>query len=230
MTAAAGIELDHVILFCGVGAPEGDALLGRGIHEGPGNSHPGQGTVNRRFFFRNTYLELLWVENFAEAQSPEVLPEGLWNRWVHRHDGVCPFGLVFRPSSKDATAPFASWSYTPRYFPKGFSIEVGRDIPGNEPLLFYLPFARPLLVEDVAPMPGGVEIGTICATTIHLPQTASLSPALQALVVAGVVAVEPGREYLVDLEQVLGAREIIDLRPKLPVRFLPATLASAPAH
>ena len=129
MTAAAGVELDHVILFCGAGAPEGDALLGRGIHEGPGNSHPGQGTVNRRFFFRNTCLELLWVENFDEARLPEVLPTGLWNRWANRNSAVsCPFGLVLRPATKDSVVPFPSWTYSPRYFPAGFSIEVGRDI------------------------------------------------------------------------------------------------------
>lgn len=68
MTAAWG-EVDHVIIFCDVGAPEADVLLARGLHEGPGNTHPGQGTANRRFFFPNVYLELLWVDHPAEAQS-----------------------------------------------------------------------------------------------------------------------------------------------------------------
>ncbi len=126
--------------------------------------------------------------------------------------------------------PFDSWTYVPRYFPPGFSIEVAKDVPPNEPLLFYLPFARPARVEDVAPMPGGAQIGTICATTLHLPKTAHLSPALESLVAQGVVAVEPGREFVVDLEHVLGTREIMDLRPKLPVRFLPASHVSPPAH
>ncbi len=219
---AGGVELDHVIFFCDVGAPEADALLGRGLHEGPGNTHPGQGTVNRRFFFRNAYLELLWVENFAEAQSPDAQRTQLYDRWANRANGACPFGLVFRPGPKSVAPPFPAWSYVPKYFPPGFSIDVAKDIPANEPLLFYLPFARASLVEDVAPMPGGAQIGAITGVTIHLRDTGSLSPALESLVGSGSVIVEPGQDFWVDLEYVMGAREIIDLRPKLPLRFLPA--------
>jgi hypothetical protein len=225
-----GIELDHIMFFCAPGAPEADALLGRGLHEGPGNSHPGQGTVNRRFFFRNLYLELLWVEGFDEAQFGEARRTQLWDRWINRANGCCPIGLVFRPGPKGSVTPFPSWKYVPKYFPAGFSIEVALGIPSNEPLLFYLPFAKPALVEDVAPMPGGVKIGSVSATRLHLPETSSLSPALNSLVAAGVVAVEPGREVLIDVHHELGSREIIDLRPQLPLRFLPAGSGFRPAH
>lgn len=224
----AGLELDHIIFFCAPAAPEADALIARGLHEGPGNSHPGQGTVNRRFFFRNLYLELLWVEDFDEAQAPEARRTGLWDRWINRHNGCCPLGLVFRPGPGATPAPFASWSYVPKYFPAGFSIEVARDIPPNEPLLFYLPFARPALVEDVAPPPGGVQIGAVTGTTLHLPDTTSLSPALNSLVKAGVISIEPGRERLVDIFHEGESREIIDLRPKLPLRFLSSAGAGTP--
>jgi hypothetical protein len=149
----AGVELDHIIFFCGAGAPEADALLGRGLHEGPGNSHPGQGTVNRRFFCRNVYLELLWVEDYEEAQAGEARRTGLWDRWINRHNGGCPIGLVFRPSVPGTPTPFPSWSYIPKYFPAGFSIEVAIDIPPTEPLLFYLPFAKPALVEALLANP-----------------------------------------------------------------------------
>jgi hypothetical protein len=217
-----GIELDHIIFFCAPGAPEADVLAGRGFHEGPGNSHPGQGTVNRRFFFRNAYLELLWVEGYDEAQAGEPRRTGLWDRWINRHNGCCPIGLVFRPSAPGTPTPFPSWSYVPRYFPAGFSIEVALDIPRNEPLLFYLPFARPALVEDVGSAPGGVQVGAISGASLHLPGTASLSPALNLVVASGAVAVEPGREILVDLFHANVSSEIIDLRPPLPLRFLPA--------
>jgi hypothetical protein len=221
-------ELDHIMFFCAPGAPEAEVLLGHGLHEGPGNSHPGQGTVNRRFFFRTVYLELLWIEDFDEAQSHEVRPTGLWDRWINRHNGTCPIGLVFRPGPVATPAPFPSWSYRPKYFPDGFSIEVARDIPANEPLLFYLPFARPALVEDVAP--GGVKIGPVTGFTLHLPETTGLSPALNSLVAAGAVSVEPGREVLVDIQHQTDRREIIDLRPQLPLRFLPVERRARPAH
>jgi hypothetical protein len=222
-------ELDHIMIFCDFGAPECGALIEQGFHEGPGNSHPGQGTANRRFFFPNVYLEMLWIENRVEAQSAESRPTGLWDRW-QRRAAACPFGLVFRPGPLSPTTPPSSWTYVPRYFPPGFSIEVARDIPDNEPLLFYLPFARPALVENVAPAPGKVQIGPVSATTLHLPDTGSLSPALSALVAAGVVAVEPGREILMDIHHQRSSSEIIDLRPTLPLRFLPVERRSLAPH
>jgi hypothetical protein len=42
-----------------------------GLLEGSSNAHPGQGTANRRFFFDNFMLELLWVTNPAEARTWE---------------------------------------------------------------------------------------------------------------------------------------------------------------
>jgi hypothetical protein len=219
-------ELDHVIIFCNVGAPEASALTDRGLHEGPRNSHPGQGTANRRFFFPNAYLELLWVENRVEAQSPEARETRLWERWQLRAAGACPFGLVFRPGPRGPELPPASWTYKPRYFPPGFSIEVARDPPSNEPLLFYLPYARPSLVENVDLAEGAVHIGAINSATIHVPDAGVLSPALNGLVASGVVAVEPAREYLLDLFHAGGPSQALDLRPLLPLRLMPARVAA----
>jgi len=223
-------ELDHVIFFCDVGAPEADSLLGRGLHEGPRNAHPGQGTANRRFFFPNAYLEFLWVEQAAEAQSEAVRPTRLWERWSRRAVGDCPFGLVFRPGNRGVHEPISSWTYRPRYFPDGYAIEVALGIPANEPLLFYLPFARPLLVEDVEPIADGPKIGPIVGITIHLPNTRSLSPALDALVTAGRVTVEPAHEFIVDLIHAGASPEIIDMRPRLALRFVPSRGAQRSRH
>ena len=64
------MELDHVFVMCDVGAPEAAALHALGLREGSPNTHPGQGTACRRFFFGNAYLELVWVTDAAEAQAP----------------------------------------------------------------------------------------------------------------------------------------------------------------
>ena len=61
------LEVDHAFIACSSGAPEGDALVRLGLVEGSRNTHLGQGTANRRFFFENFMLELLWVANPAEA-------------------------------------------------------------------------------------------------------------------------------------------------------------------
>jgi len=81
------LALDHVFVCTAVGAPEAEALTAAGFAEGAGNVHPGQGTACRRFFFRNAFLELVWVHDEAEARSPETAPTRLWERWRDRADG-----------------------------------------------------------------------------------------------------------------------------------------------
>jgi hypothetical protein len=75
------VELDHVFICVSQGAPEADYLTHFGLIEGAANVHPGQGTANRRFFFRNAMLELLWVENPDEARNAQTAPTMLWERW-----------------------------------------------------------------------------------------------------------------------------------------------------
>ena len=146
----------------------------RGLHEGPGNTHPGQGTVNRRFFFRNALSRAPVGRGLRRgAGAAKRAGTRLWERWINRAQRR----LSVRPGvpARDRAARprrFLPGRTSPRYFPAGFSIEVALDIPPNEPLLFYLPFARPALVEDVAPIAGGVQIGPITGTTMHLPDTA----------------------------------------------------------
>jgi hypothetical protein len=52
------IELDHLFVCTAPGAPEAETLVQFGLHEGPSNQHPGQGTACRRFSFANAMIEL----------------------------------------------------------------------------------------------------------------------------------------------------------------------------
>jgi hypothetical protein len=63
------IELDHLFVCTAPGAPEAEKLVQFGLHEGPQDQHPGQGTANRHFAFANAMIELLWVSDAREAQS-----------------------------------------------------------------------------------------------------------------------------------------------------------------
>src|SRR5262245_39183988 len=113
-------ELDHVFICstCG-GTAEAESLAALGLSEGSPNAHPGQGTACRRFFFRNAYLELLWVDKPDEAQSESVRPMRLWERWSGRAEQACPFGLGFRPKANEAAGPpFPAWPYRPAYLPE----------------------------------------------------------------------------------------------------------------
>ena len=56
-------ELDHVLICLSQGAPEAKYLTRFGLIEGTANVHPGQGTANRRFFFKNAMLEHTFANN-----------------------------------------------------------------------------------------------------------------------------------------------------------------------
>ncbi len=99
-------ELDHLFIMVSEGAPEADFLIPFGFKEGKPNRHRRQGTLNRRFFFQNMMLELVWVSNSKEATNEKTRPTGLWDRWNNR-DTKSPFGICMRPVGKwDGTLPF----------------------------------------------------------------------------------------------------------------------------
>ena len=63
------MRLDHFFILTEKSAPEAELLTEFGLIEGTSNDHPGQGTANRRFFFSNTTLELLYVRDANEADD-----------------------------------------------------------------------------------------------------------------------------------------------------------------
>jgi len=135
-------EIDHVFVCTSPGAPEADAVFALGLREGTPNTHPGQGTANRRVFFDNAMLEFVWVADETEAKSPAVRRLGLWERWHLRNAGACPFGICFRPATDPTLpAPFESWQYHPAYAPITIDVAVSSD-RAEEPLLFYIPHVR----------------------------------------------------------------------------------------
>jgi hypothetical protein len=138
------IELDHVFILTTADAPEAERLIESGLMEGSPNRHPGQGTANRRFFFDNAFLELLWVTDPAEVRSDLVRRTGLWERWTRRQADACPFGIALRSTPEtEKVAPFSVWEYRPPYLPAPLAIHMaGNSERVTEPLLFYMPFAR----------------------------------------------------------------------------------------
>src|SRR5215471_9213408 len=108
------IELDHLFVCTARGAPEAEKLIQFGLHEGPPNRHPGQGTACRRFSFANAMMELFWVSDASEAQSQDTKRTSLWERWSGRQQSASPFGICVRPvSPHDTASPFPTWDYRP---------------------------------------------------------------------------------------------------------------------
>lgn len=216
------IELDHLFLMTDIGAPAADALVAFGCVEGSTNPHPGQGTTNRRFFFHNAMLELLWVDNPAEAQSEPIRRSRLWERWRDR-DLVCPFGICFRPvnGSGNLTA-FSSWAYHPPYLPETVSMAIGTNSEIlTEPMLVEIPFGkRPdhSPPEKAQPLEHPIGFREITRVEIASPDATSPSPEFQAVLNTQPVKLSVGENYRMELGfdgEVQGQQ--VDFRPGLPL-------------
>jgi glyoxalase-like protein len=220
------VEVDHVFVSCSIGAPEGDRLIELGLVEGSPNRHPGQGTANRRFFFANAMLELIWVHNPAEAQSDAEPARRLhlWERWAGRDGAACPFGVCLRPTAGTAdVAPFPAWEYRPSYAPVGMPVANNSTVD-TEPLVFYIPVHRRM---DTAPADRrepyehSLAIRELTSLRIFAPGAAAPSPAMLATLQTGAFSFEPAARPLLELG-FDGAHQgrRADLRPALPLVLL----------
>jgi hypothetical protein len=237
-------ELDHLFVMTDRGAPAAETLRAAGFVEGAPNVHPGQGSANRRFFFANAMLELLWVDDEREARSALATPTRLWERWSGRAGGACPFGIVLRPAGRAAPAPpppFSAWEYRPPYLPPGLSLAIAENVDDlAEPMLLYFAAGRraderPLAERPPIVHPAGAR--EIQRLRLVRPSGAPPSAALAAVVAAGrsprhaarfaregregragLLDLETGPAHLVELGLDGPARRrVVDLRPGLPL-------------
>ena len=204
-------------------APEAERLHALGLVEGTPNVHRGQGTANRRFFFANAMLELLWVHDEIEAASDLVSRTGLLERWRGRAGPACGFGFCFRTSAvPSAPTPFATWDYHPPYLPPALGIPVATNSRIlSEPMLFCSPMggrpdAAPLARRQ--PLHHGLGIQELTGTALVTPHAERPSPELGAAVEAGLLALRRGREYRLELTFDRARRGgEVDLGPDLPL-------------
>jgi hypothetical protein len=203
------IELDHIFIFTSTGAREAEALIEHGLEEGPGNVHPGQGTSNRRFFFRQNFLELLWVHNEEEVRSTVIAPTRLWERSRWRQTGHSPFGICVRPSAdllssgQHRVLP-ETWGYKPPYLPSGLQIDVARnEAYPQEPMLFQIPFSGSSKKKDLKPtekVNHSLGVKNITRVILHMPALQPGSAAMKTLLTADWLEVEPEERFHLTLE------------------------------
>ena len=216
-------ELDHLFICTDIGACEAERLVSFGLVEGTSNTHPGQGTANRRFFFHNAMLELLWVHDTQEAKSELIRPTSLWERWTNRKDNTCPFGVGLRPGTSGSdTVAFSSWAYRPPYLSDTLSIAVGTNSNVlTEPMIFQIPFGkRPdqYPTEKAQPLQHRVGLREITRIELVSPTADNSSPEFQAVIDTNQLRVRVGVEYCVELGfdwEVQGHQ--VDFRPGLPL-------------
>ena len=213
------VLLDHLFVCTRPGAPEGDQLVAAGLTEGGPNTHPGQGTANRRFFFHNAMLELLWVRDESEARSPATARTRIADRWNSRGAGACPFGLCVRSAG---APPFRAWDYRPAFLPPPFSIGIAESSDAlDEPMLFHVSFgSRPdqLPPERRQPIEHRLRLREITRLLWQRPGSDPVSPELRAVVEAGVLSVASGSAHALEIGFDGESRgRSLSLSPELPI-------------
>jgi len=118
------MEIDHIFIFSKNGGKEADNLVNYGFTEGSSCVHVGQGTTNRKFYFDNFFLEVLWVINEEEIQSEITSGTKLWERSLFQKNKYSPYGLCLVNSISTDSLFEVSDTYQPNYFPKGMSIDI----------------------------------------------------------------------------------------------------------
>ncbi len=210
------LELDHVFVAVRPGAPEMETLLRAGFQEGDRNRHAGQGTASVGVFFENLYLELLWLEEPAEAESAPIRRTCLAQRADPEQDAL-PFGFGLRyAAGVEVPLPFGTWDYHPPYLPMGAAIPMGTNSNNvEEPLLFVLPWKSGPGYE-CPQHPNGVR----CVTKVLLTTRSAEDPSAEfsAFMSMGLVSVEVGSAPFLEVElDGCTSGAVLDMRTAMPM-------------
>lgn len=163
-------------------------------------------------------IELLWVEDAVEAQSDRTRRTQLWERWLNRGSGSCPFGICVRPvDAGSEEVPFPAWAYRPAYLPDPLALHIG-EAGMEEPMWVYLGFMqRAGREKHFVEHPNGIR--DITGLTLTTPHPLALVTA-QIMLAKGILAARVGQEYLLEVEFDGGRQaQVRDLRPHLPMLF-----------
>lgn len=207
------IELDHFFILTDPGAGKADLLTDLGLIEGPGNIHAGQGTANRRFFFEDAMLELLYIHDAEEAKSGSGHRLNLLRRSTQR--AASPFGIIVRNESWDPAPPYPGWEYPAEYLEPGKFLYIGENSDVlEEPLCVHLPF-KPS--GNTARISQRKPFSNVTDMRISLPLSHP-SNVLKILANCDRISVRPNEPHLMELVFDHGAEgRTEDLRPDLPL-------------
>lgn len=129
--------IDHIFIFTNDNGKIADELVQFGLTEGSSRVHIGQGTTNRKFYFENFFLEILWVHNEEELKSDITKPTGLWQRADFNSNN----SLCIVNTDKTENLFKNAFKYQPKYFPVGLNIDILKNEQNlNLPWTFRLPF------------------------------------------------------------------------------------------
>lgn len=211
------MEIDHLFILASPGAPEADVLEAFGFKEGPARQHAGQGTANRRFFFGNIYLELLYVDDASQLYTPTTQVTRLAERFDASNSDISPFGVCFH----QACGAITTLEYQPAYLPKGYKLTLAAETPLTEPMWFFLrtPADIPLPYQRQVFTQAG-ELNRLTQVTITVAQAAEISTAAAVIMASSCINLVADFSPLMELcfdDGVQGQSH--DFRPALPLKL-----------
>jgi hypothetical protein len=205
------LELHHVFILVEPEADVADLLVSIGMNETAPNTHPGQGSSNRRFFFSNGALELLYIHDEEEANSGPGRNMQLTERASNSANS--PFGVILsRKDNSEDTMPFSGWNYKPDYF-ESWSFHIGENSL-LEPLCIYMPFIEPGTLDKNA---DEGSFKSISQVNIQTP-ISEVSSVLDIVNNADRINISRGKQHLMEIVfDDNQENQVRDLRPELPL-------------
>ncbi|KAA8995234.1 VOC family protein [Affinibrenneria salicis] len=215
------MEIDHVFICSGDNARYADLLVQSGFREGSANVHPGQGTANRRFFFDNAFIELIYADGAQQGQENAQDRTHILRRIACDDGSLSPFGVGLRPSAPTEKTPAFPYDvYQPDYLPAGLEVDIGI-APLSEPLWFFMNFSgRPDRFAPDKRQPLNHPCGARQLTSLALTMRGPAEPSAPArrLQQDGVLSLASGAEHVMRLTfDHQRQRQQQDFRPYLPL-------------
>ncbi|MFN8483042.1 MAG: hypothetical protein U0768_08340 [Anaerolineae bacterium] len=218
------LELDHVVVFSAVDAPEARAVEGAGfLGYGGTTQHGPVGSSSTSFFVDNAYLELFWLhDEAAAAQAHAPTGDDITARMRWRSTGASPFGVLVRRRAGVADPiPFPTTRLVFNGTPFEHAPAFARAVL-HEPFVGVLPedLTYPAWKANIPVQshPLGIEILTQVRITVPADH---LSPVAQLLTENGLVTFVPGASHLMELVFDHGRKgKRVEIRPTLPLVLL----------
>jgi len=208
------LALDHFFILVKSQAEVAEKLIALGLQEGSSNNHPGQGTANRRFYFSNTMLELLYIRDEHEALNGTAKKLHFVERT--NNPAASPFGLIVRRTNNNSQSlPFPGWTYQPEYFKAPQSFHIGNNSELlEEPLCIYPGFMDP---KDEAKNSVEKSFSYVSEICLYTPAN-TFSEVLDIVNNVPSITIKQGPEHLMEISFDDNRRgEQTDLRPDLPL-------------
>lgn len=212
------VRLHHFTYYVSPGGSERKLIDQLGLAAGAAVPHAGQGTIGLPYHFRNSFLELAWLEDETPLAEPAAQQLHLRERarWPE-HEGS-PFVIALIRERAELPLP------TRRMIapgPQPMPIDVGDNVDRlDEPLVLVLPLGAGV------PTPAAGErtqarVGLTAITCVELALPNEPSATLQALAATGLVRLRRGERSHAFVEADGGKRgQRVDLSPLLPIGFL----------